>query len=105
MENKFTLYLGLNDKDKKRQVVKTKKALKELNGLLLGKYELDGATIQEGNGVYKHQNGKTVKEKTIIITLLNVDEHIIMLIIRDLKKSFNQESILKEKAIMEYSFE
>ncbi len=102
---KFILYVGLNDQNKKKQIISTKKATKKLNELLLNKYELAGATIQNGNGIYKHSSGKIVKEKSFIVTLLDVESHIIDLIIRDLKTLFNQESILKEKQTMKYSFE
>lgn len=89
--NKFTLYLGLNDKDKKVQLINTLEAYKICNNILM--HYTDGATIFEANGIYKHENGEFTIEKTLRIELLFVDKKTVLNIVDDLKKAFNQESI------------
>lgn len=89
--NKFTLYLGLNDKDKKVQLINTLEAYKICNNILM--HYTDGATIFEANGIYKHENGEFTIEKTLRIELLFIDKKTVVDIVEDLKKAFNQESI------------
>lgn len=96
---KFTLYLGLNDKDTKLQKISTIEAYKICNNILLNYTE--GATIFEANGIYKHNNGEIVIEKTLRIELLFIDEKIVTAIVNDLKKAFNQESIIVQTDLIE----
>lgn len=102
--NKTILYVGLNDQHTKKQKIRTRKAFKIINSLLLNNYSLAGATLQLSNGIYKHNDGKIIIEKTIIIILLDVEDEKINLIIKDLKNIFNQETILKESSTINYSF-
>ena len=95
---KFTLYLGLNDKDTKLQKISTIEAYKICNNILLNYTE--GATIFEANGIYKHNNGEIVIEKTLRIELMFINEETIKLIVNDLKKAFNQESVIIQKNII-----
>lgn len=60
MFTKYTLYIGLNDKDSKVQEISTLDAYKMI-GALVG-----DCTIQEGRGLYTHQDGTTVLESTLI---------------------------------------
>ena len=101
---KTILYVGLNDKDAKKQKIKTKKAFKIIINLLSDAYNLDGATLQLNKGIYKHKNGKIVVENTISIILLDVEDNKINKINEDLKYLFNQESILKEENKINYIF-
>ena len=68
---KFTLYLGLNDKETKTQKIGTLEAYKICNNILLNYTE--GATVFEANGIYKHEDGSFVVEKTLRIELLFTD--------------------------------
>lgn len=104
MNKKTNLYVGLNDKDRKKQIIKTKKAIKIINDLLINTYLLEGATIQTAKGIYKYEKGKTVIEKTIVVILLDVEEKKINMIVKDLKNILNQESILIETNPINYSF-
>ena len=52
---KFTLYIGLNDKDTKRQEVQTLEAFKVSANIF--KALTGGATISEAQGIYTHDNG------------------------------------------------
>ena len=103
--DKYTLYLGLNDKDKKKAEELTKKDIygvdkktyqdKICNNILL--HYTDGATIFEANGIYKHEDGDYTIEKTLRIELLFIDTEILDKIIADLKRAFNQEAIAVQK--------
>lgn len=95
---KFTLYLGLNDKDKKQQLINTVEAYKITNNILLS--YTDGATIFEANGIYKHNNGDYTIEKTLRIELLFITEKDVNDIVIDLKRAFNQESIAVQKEVV-----
>lgn len=88
---KFTLYLGLNDKDTKMQKIGTLEAYKICMNIL--KKYTEGATIFEANGMYKHTNGTIVVEKTLRIELLFINKDIVKDIVKELKLIFNQESI------------
>lgn len=96
---KFILYLGLNDKDTKKQEINTIEAYKIVNNVV-NNY-CDGATIYECQGIYKHDNGEIVFEKTLKIELMFVDRLIVVSIVKDLKKALNQESIVLQKEIVE----
>lgn len=89
---KYTLYVGLNDKDTKTQKISTLEAYKIVNNILL-EYT-DGATIYEASGIYKHDDGTIVIEKTLRIELMFIDREIVGKIIELLKKVLNQESIV-----------
>lgn len=92
---KYTLYVGLNDKDKKVQLISTIEAYKICNNILLN--YTDGATIFEASGIYKHEDGTFTIEKTLRIELLFTDDDTIDKIVKDLKAAFNQESIAVQK--------
>lgn len=96
---KFTLYLGLNDKNTKKQEINTIEAYKIVNNVV-NNY-CDGATIYECQGIYKHDNGTIVFEKTLKIELMFVDRLTVVSLVKDLKEIFNQESIVLQKEIVE----
>lgn len=88
---KFTIYLGLNDKETKQQKISTIEAFKIVSNLIASRF--DGGTIFEADGVYKHENGTFVIEKTLRIELLFVDRPAIVEFEKVLKVIFNQETI------------
>ena len=88
---KFTLYLGLNDKDSKMQKIQTVEAFKIVSNLIAARF--DGGTIFEADGVYKHDNGAYVIEKTLRVELLFVERPEVIEFVKVLKEVFNQESI------------
>lgn len=89
---KTTIYVGLNDKETKVQKINILEAYKIAQNILTKK--VDGATIYEASGIYKHENGAVVIEQTLRIEILNVSEQIIDELIKTLKIVFNQESVL-----------
>ena len=88
---KFTLYMGLNDKDAKVQVISTIEAYKVVSNIIAK--DFGGGTIFEAQGIYRHDDGKIVFEKTLCIEILFAEEPQIKALVAELKKIFNQESI------------
>lgn len=88
---KYTLYMGLNDKDSKRQMISTVEAYKIVSNLVSQMF--DGGTIYEADGVYKHDDGTIVIEKTLKIELLFAEQKDVKDLCETLKRVFNQESI------------
>lgn len=96
---KFTLYLGLNDKDTKVQKISTLEAYKIVSNILMKSF--DGATIYEAMGIYKHEDGTFVRENTLRIELLFAEETRVRELINTLKVVFNQESIAVQKEVID----
>lgn len=85
---KYNLYVGLNDKDSKRQEISTLDAYKVMMNYF------DGATITEATGFYKHDDGTLIIEKSLKVEILDFnDDFNLKASVADLKKLFNQESI------------
>lgn len=88
---KHTLYLGLNDKDTKTQLINTIEAYKIVSNILAA--DFGGGTIFEAQGIYKHDDGTIVFEKTLRIEILFAETSQIKTLVNTLKKVFNQESV------------
>lgn len=98
---KYTLYIGLNDKDTKTQIIKDKEAEKLVTNILKIN-NIEGFTLYKGMGLYKHNNGEIVKEKTLILIIYDFNNNInIIEAIEMLKVAINQESIALEKQVVE----
>lgn len=92
--NKTTLYIGLNDKTLKRQIIDTVEATKIVYNIIVDCS--DGGTIYSATGVYRHDDGTVVIENTLRVELFNVDPAIVDRIIYRSKIALNQESIIKQ---------
>ena len=84
---RFTLYMGLNDKDLKVQVINTLEAYKMVSNILAA--DFGGGTIYEAQGIYKHDDGTIVFEKTLRIEILFAELQQIKVLVANLKKLFN----------------
>ena len=84
---KHTLYVGLNDKDTKTQLVSNPKAMDIVNKIC------GDCSIQEITGYYTHENGEKVKENTLKVELLFKEDNQVLAYCQDLKRLLNQESI------------
>lgn len=91
MIKKYTLYLGLNDKDSKIQEISTIEAYKIITNILASRF--GGGTIFEAKGIYKHDDGNIVIENTLRIEILFAEEKNVKKLVGDLKEIFNQESV------------
>lgn len=100
---KYTLNIGLNDKDSKTQEISEiesySRIIESLNESLIGGY-----TIHNANGFYTHENGIQVNEKTIIVDIVNEKKEKILKACDSIKKKLNQESILVQEQNIESMF-
>lgn len=92
---KYSLYLGLNDKDTKTQKIDTLEAYKILCNLLKS-YNVEGFTVYNAHGFYMHNDGTFTTENTLKVELMFIDEKTIDNIIKQCKIVFNQECIIKQ---------
>lgn len=92
---KYSLYLGLNDKDTKTQKIDTLEAYKILCNLLKS-YNIEGFTVYNAHGFYVHDDGTFTTENTLKIELMFINEKTVDDIIKQLKIIFNQESVIKQ---------
>lgn len=98
MITKYTIYLGLNDKDTKTQQISTLEAYKVVTNLISA--DFGGGTIFEARGIYRHDNGEIVTETTLRIELLFADDSQVRRFCETLKKLFNQESVAVQKDVV-----
>ena len=98
---KYTLYIGLNDKDTKRQEIQTIEAFKICSNIF--KATTGAATISEATGIYTHDDGsgEIVIEKTLRCEITMTTHEKIIEAAEMIKKALNQESILIETADIE----
>ena len=102
---RYELYLGLDDKDSKRQEIPTEAAQALVQSEVAKRF--DGGTIYATNGVYKHDDGTVVTERTIKmeITFYDGEPKENNVNIRSfcdwLKMVFNQESVSVARSIIE----
>lgn len=91
---RYTLYLGLNDKDTKTQKIDTIEAYKICENMCADFF--GGATIFSAKGIYKHNDNTIVIENTMRIEILEFDTSIYERVrdfVGTLKSVFNQESV------------
>ena len=90
------LYIGLNDKDTKQQEITNLDAKAEISAILF-KYFPNGFTLQECQGMYKHNDGAVVCENTIKVILFDYNMGLVSDAVKDLKLKLNQECIAVER--------
>ena len=100
---KYNIYIGLNDKDSKKQEVSTRRARQEVIKILNAN-NITGLTMYEVMGVFKHEDGTITFEKSLKVELLEVKKEDVKKSIEELKRALNQESILLEKEKKEINF-
>ena len=87
---KHILYVGLNDKDTKKQEISTKQAKDYLFNLI------GDCTISDATGHYTHDNGMAVLEKSLRIEMLFKKNDEVMRYAQAIKSKLNQESVALE---------
>ena len=95
---KYTLYCGLNDKDSKRQEISTLEAAKVVRNACL--HHANGATIFEADGIYRHEDGQQVSEKTLRVELLMVNP----ICAADISRSDPSFSLINCSTVLTLSF-
>ena len=92
---KYSLYIGLNDKDTKTQKIDTLEAYKILCNIIK-RHDIEGFTVYNAHGFYVHKDGTFTTENTLKVELMFVDNKIIDELIKECKLVFNQECIIKQ---------
>ena len=100
--HKYTLYIGLNDKDTKIQHVDNLEASKIVQNILTEK--TDGGTIYNATGVYKHDDGTVIIENTLRVEIVAVALEAVREAIEIIKIALNQESIILQTERVESVF-
>ena len=88
----YKVFVGLNDSESKKQEIKTEDAM-SLVSLYLASH-FDGATVYNGIGVYRHEDGTIVRENSLIIELVYVSDFMVESLVNHCKTILNQESIM-----------
>ena len=94
-------YLGLNDKDSQVQEINTIDCYKIAMNMIWSYF--GGWTIEKWKWFYKHDDWTIVIEKTLIISTCTDKPY--EKFIEDLKRTFNQESIMIEVLESNISFQ
>ena len=93
-QEKFTLYLGTNDKDTLKQEIPTETVREQMHEICI-KY-VDGYTVWAVDGYYRDNHGKIVHENSLIYVFIDAPIDSIKKIMDEALIKFNQESILLE---------
>lgn len=102
---KYTLTIGLNDKDSERREISVRRARKVVSDILINEYNVYAYTLTKCEGVYRMTStGHIVHEKSLRAEIASDDEIKIDSIVGTLKWAFNQESIMVEISDADISF-
>ena len=96
--NKHEIFIGLNDKDAKVQIIPTDNAMLKIHSLI---GDCSMSLIQ---GYFTHADGSMVVEKTIKCEIFGMEDAKVHAIVEQLKLDLNQESILVNKHIGQVEF-
>lgn len=99
---KYTLYIGLNDKDTYQQEIST--AAAEALVMEIALRSVDGFTITSARGVYTDDVGVVTVENTLVCEFLFASEEQILRIMDEILAALNQNSILVERQEVDCQF-
>ena len=101
---RYTLTIGLFDKDTKRQKISSDMALRIVSDLVI--QTVGYGTIHNGNGIYTHINGQIVFEPSVIYFVDGEEEEEskIKSLAWMIKKALNQESVMLEETAVKMEF-
>ena len=101
---RYTLTIGLFDKDTKRQKISSDIALKIVSDLVV--QTVGYCTVYTGNGIYTHVNGSIVIEPSIVF-FVDGEKDLkdkVKTLAWSVKKALNQESIMLEEPAVKMEF-
>lgn len=98
MNDKYEIFIGLNDKDTKKQMVSTEDAMMTIHR------HVGDCSMSLIQGYFTHADGSMVVEKTIKCEVFGMSDSEIHAIVEKLKELLNQESILVNKYIGKVEF-
>lgn len=99
---KYTMYIGLNDKDTYTQLITYEEAEKKVSVIAL-KY-VDGFTVLSATGAYKDEKGVITHENSLVFEFSSATDQQMKGIMDETLKELNQNSILIEKQKVNYEF-
>ena len=101
---RYTLTIGLFDKDTKRQKISTDIAIRIVSDLVVN--VIGYGTIHTGNGIYTHNNGSIVVEPSLVY-FVDGEKDLkdkVKTLAGSIKKALNQESIMLEETAVKMEF-
>ena len=101
---RYTLTIGLFDKDTKRQKILTDIAIRIVSDLVVN--VIGYGTIHTGNGIYTHNNGSIVVEPSLVYFVDGEKDlkNKVKTLAWSIKKALNQESIMLEETAVKMEF-
>lgn len=99
---KVTIFIGLNDKDSKKQEISFSEAFSLLTQYITKCVGI--GTLSEAAGVYTHDNGQVVSERTIRAEFYTENKEPVFEFVRFAKSILNQESVAVEVTKPEIQF-
>ena len=91
---RYTLYIGLNDKDTYTQLISLDDAKEIVNNICI-KY-VDGYTVTEADGGWVDDTSTLTQETTLIYSFTGVEESTVISIMDEVLEQLNQNCILVE---------
>ncbi|KAK8813188.1 hypothetical protein WA158_002780 [Blastocystis sp. Blastoise] len=88
----YTIYIGLNDKMRKEQIIDTSKAIQIVNSILLN--YTSNFTVTQSEGYYRYKDSIQIKENVLCYTIISFNSNDLYTFIKEVKVLLNQESIL-----------
>ena len=101
---RYTLTIGLFDKDTKRQKISSDMALKIVSDLVV--QTVGYGTVYTGNGIYTHVNGSIVVEPSLVYFVDGENDlkNKVKTLAWQIKKALNQESVMLEETAVKMEF-
>lgn len=91
-KKRYTISLGLNDKDEMVQKIQTERILRLVTKVCANYGMAFSSYLQDGG--YIHDSGEYVLEKSVCIVFIDPDEKMVDEVGKDLCAFLNQESVL-----------
>lgn len=101
-KQKYTLYIGTNDKDTYTQLISTAKARKLVNKICTE--HIDGYTASKATGGWVDETGTLTQENTLVYSFYDVTDKQIKAVMDEILSQLNQNSILLEIAETESTY-
>lgn len=101
---RYTLTIGLFDKDTKRQKISSDIAIRIVSDIIVN--TIGYGTVYQGNGVYTHVNGEIVIEPSLVYFVDGENDlkNKVKTLAWQIKKALNQESIMLEETAVKMEF-
>ena len=91
-KKRYTISVGLHDKDEKRQKIETERVLRLVTNCCKGYSMAFSSYLKDGG--YIHENGEYVIEKSVCIVFIDPEDQLIEEVAKDLCAFMNQESVM-----------